>query len=488
MKTFRTFLALSEAVTQDATNTEVAICYHYNFKRTKDHSKALSDSGISEKDFNKLTPDLLAIGEKVASQMGDRGPLLIHSGSATASKNYYEGASDKTPKADFFGNSENYISLKKAGSSGSGAQLMSAKSSEAAGVFNAAVGHLESVSKTSISKNKDFQSALKILENEMRATARNDLNIEVGKGKVSFENWYTTSSSRKDEVSKKERNAKKVEKHLKAELSLIGATRASKGASKNLIQGISPITKDQLQKMYTEYEGDSSYKVGDVTVSAKYLEKVSDDQLSDPALKKQITDVIQTSVNSQEWQDELTKFFTNNEDLKQYMVYEAGSGLYKFTGEYTNGNNYFGSNQNVANKILVFYDNGIKSEYDMMDYAKNNTALVNNISVSYKGSGRSKYIKLGIQSSMDHELPTLMEEVEQIQQQYYLCEGIFSNLKNRAKAFFTSIKKAVMKFIDKVILRVIGNLKTLAQKGVSTLMDALGLEFSGNVTMSSPTW
>ena len=72
MKTFRTFLALSEAVTQDATNTEVAICYHYNFKRTKDHSKALSDSGISEKDFNKLTPDLLAIGEKVASQMGPR--------------------------------------------------------------------------------------------------------------------------------------------------------------------------------------------------------------------------------------------------------------------------------------------------------------------------------------------------------------------------------------------------------------------------------
>ena len=44
---------------------------------------------------------------------------------------------------------------------------------------------------------------------------RNDLNIEVGKGKISFENWYTTSSSRKDEVSKKERNAKKVEKHLK---------------------------------------------------------------------------------------------------------------------------------------------------------------------------------------------------------------------------------------------------------------------------------
>ena len=164
---------------------------------------------------------------------------------------------------------------------------MSAKSAEASGVVKAAVGHLENVSKTSISKNKDFKNAISILENEMKSTARNDLNIEVGKGKVSFEKWYTTSSSRKDKVSKKERNVKKVEKHLKAELSLLGATRASKGAEKNLIQGITPLTKNQLQKMYTEYEQDKSYKVGDVTVSAKYLEKVADDQLSDQALKKQ---------------------------------------------------------------------------------------------------------------------------------------------------------------------------------------------------------
>ena len=69
----------------------------------------------------------------------------------------------------------------------------------------------------------------------------------------------------------------------------------------------------------------------------------------------------------------------------------------------------------------------------MMDYAKNNTALVNNISISYKGSGRSKYIKLGIASSVEHELPMLREEIEQLREQYYLCEGIFSNLKNLKK-------------------------------------------------------
>ena len=119
---------------------------------------------------------------------------------------------------------------------------------------------------------------------------------------------------------------------------------------------------------------------------------------------------------------------------------------------------------------------------------RNNTALVNNISISYKGSGRSKYIKLGIASSVEHELPTLREEIEQLREQYYLCEGIFSNLKNRAKAFLTSIKKVVMKFIDKVIMKIVGNLKSLAEKGISSLLDALGLEFDGKVKMDTPKW
>ena len=45
-----------------------------------------------------------------------------------------------------------------------------------------------------------------------------------------------------------------------------------------------------------------------------------------------------------------------------------------------------------------------------------------------------------------------------------------------------------MNFFDKVIMRVIGNIKSLAEKGVSTLLDALGLELQGSVTMSTPKW
>jgi len=487
MKTFKQYV-LAEADTSGATNTEIAICYQYNLNRTNDHDKALSDGGIDPKDFQKLTPELLEIGKKVADQMGNRGPMLVHSGRATASKNYYEGARDVTPKADFFGNSKNYISLKKSGESGAGAQLMSAKSAEAAGVVKAAVGHYENATGSALSNNKDFAKAISILEQEMKKTARNDLNVEVAKGKKSFEDWYVSSSSRRDKILKKEKNKKKVDAHLKAELGLIGATRFSKNLEKNLIGGIAPISQAQLKVYYDEYANDSKYKVGDVTVSGKYLKNVSKDLLSDEALKKQITEVIDTSVKSLTWQNELTKFFTDNEDLKKWIVYEAGSGLYKFTGEYSSGSNYFGSDQNVANKILVFSSDGIKTEYDIMKYAEENTSLVNKISVSYKGSGRSKYIKLGIASAMEYEMPFLKEEMDKLEKQYYLSEGIFSGLKKKLSTFVDSAKKLIKKFYENVIKRVIGNIKTLAQKGVNIFLDSIGLEYTPNVTIGTPKW
>lgn len=485
MKSFKQF-CLYESDTSDATNAEIAICYQYNLKRTGDTEKALSDTGVSYDKFKKLTPDLMDIGKKVADQMGDRGPLLIHSGSSSASKNYYEGGNDTTPKADFFGNSKNYISLKKSGSGGTGAQLMSAKSAEAAGVVRAAVGHYEKNSRNSITDNKDFLNAIYILETEMKKTARNDLNIEVAKGKKSFEEWYVTSSSRKTDLSKKERNVKKVESHLKSELSLVGATRATRNADKNLIDGVQPINQQQIKLYYDEYVNTSEYKVGDVTVSAKYLKNVSPDKLEQSSLKQQITEVIETSINSKKWQDELSKFFNNNEDLKKWMVYEAGSGLYKFTGKYSNGSNYFGPDQNVANKILVFYEGGIKREYDMMKYAESNTSLVNNVSVSYKGSGRSKYIKLGIASSVEYELPTLQEEWKQLESQYYLSEGLFGDIKNKLSTFLNAAKNLIRRFYENVIKRVIDNLKILAQKGIISFLDSVGLDT--NMRMKVPSW
>jgi hypothetical protein len=52
----------------------------------------------------------------------------------------------------------------------------------------------------------------------MQKTAKNDLNVEVSKGKVDFSNWYVTQSSRKTDLEKIERDKKKVSEFLNLEL------------------------------------------------------------------------------------------------------------------------------------------------------------------------------------------------------------------------------------------------------------------------------
>ena len=480
---------LSEAVTTGATYTEMAICYEYNLIRSGgDMDIALSQAEISKKNFDKLTPELLKIGKEVASQMKDRGPWLLHSGSGSAT-NFYSQGRDVTPKADFVGNSKNYISLKKAGDSGAGAQLMSAKSGEAAGVVEASIGHYEKNNKEDFSKNSDFMNAMDILENKMKETARNDLNVEVGKGKIDFENWYTKKSPQALGLkSNRKLKARDIEKHLKAELSLLGATRMSASAKKNLITGIPPISKDEIESIFKTYQEDEDVKVGNVTVSARHLTKVSPDKLTHPALKKQITEVIQTSINATEWQNELQKFFDDNEELKKWLVYEAASGLYKFTGKYSDGSNYYGSQSAVANRILVFSDAGIKSEYDILDYSMDNPQLANKVSVSYKGSGRSKYIKLGIAAHYESELPVLQEEIYHLQRQYLLTEGFFRNIKDKFMGFVNKLQDIIKRFYERVILKFITGIKNIAKQGITAVADALGLDITGTVSMKTPSW
>ena len=210
--------------------------------------------------------------------------------------------------------------------------------------------------------------------------------------------------------------------------------------------------------------------------------------MTDPALKKQVTEVIQTSINATDWQNELQKFFDKNEELKKWLVYEAASGLYKFTGKYSDGSNYYGSQSAVANRILVFSENGIKSEYDILKYSMDNPQLADKVSVSYKGAGRSKYIKLGIASHYESELPLLQEEVYRLQRQYQLNEGVFSRIKDKASELLNKLKNIVTKFFENVIVKFIDGIKKLAKEGVTKLLEGLGLEITGTVSFKTPKW
>ena len=185
------------------------------------------------------------------------------------------------------------------------------------------------------------------------------------------------------------------------------------------------------------------------------------------------------------------------------MVYEAASGLYKFTGNVSDGKKYQPGHQAVANKIMVFSDSGYVSEYDVIKYAKDNYNLVDTLDVSYKASGASKYIKLGIKSSVeyDNSLPMLVEraieseklilreELYNLERQYLLNEGIFQSIVNKAKEYYDRTKQALFDFYNRVIKKYIGYLADLFKQGIKALLQGLGLEVSNaNFGMATPSW
>ena len=500
MKTFSKFLV--EADTSGATYVEMAICVAYNKKMKFKDPVAAAE--ISESNWEKVSKPLRVIGEKVAKTLS-AGKVMIHSGSG-ASKTYYKLGSDTTPKTDLYGDSKSRFSLKQAGEGGTGAQLMSAKSGEASGVLNYSVQHLEKNSPdTVISGSK---KAFDILRNKMLATAKNDLNVEVAKGKSDFEKWYLTASPRLSVVKKTKAKSKDIEKHLKAELSLLGATRMSSSASKNLIKGLAPISREALLKMMKTYIA-SGTKIGDVTVSDKYLEKISKKDLSKTNLRKQIAEVIKVSIDSTEWQNTLTEFFAKNDELKKWIVYEAASGLGKFTGKPSDSKKYTGGTTAVANAILVFDKNGIKKKEDIFKWSMANSQLASNISVSYKGSGRSKYIKLGISAGKEYNNAPILNEsntfddivdLEYVQMKHemnelFLNEGVldwakekFASASAAATKLYSNLKEIVKNFYERVIVKFFEKIQEWLSKGITYALDILGLELDGSVSLDTPSW
>ena len=530
---------LTEGSAADATNGEKAICFAYNhYVQKMEPDEALQKAAIEKLPSAAKWSTLVATGKAVVedSKFGNRGDYLIHAGTSSAATHYDKGV-DTTSKSDLYinGNTTQNISLKKQGDKGEGAQLMSAKSGEAAGVFSAAMEHHKKVDGVDISKNSDFIAAMKILEEKMDETSTNRLNVEVSSGKKDFGTWYVENSTRAQDLRSKYRTDRKIKdkdivNFLKGELSLVGAAVKKLRNDKEYVAKLPDETpvkdKKALDPYVDEYVKDSSWDVGGapksrtdkdkgVKVSAGHFFKggkggtstawaagVDSDIFKSEALKSQVRDVIHTAIDNKGWQEELTKFFTDNVDLKKWMVYEAASGLYKFTGQASTGKAYPGTQREVANKILVFSDNGFVKEYtNLVDYGANNTNLVDNVSVSYKGTGRSKESVVRMATSyepkgefslleeiLNEETPCLQQEIYQIERSYLLSEGIFRNAINKVKKFASHVADLLKSFYEKVIKKFVTKLYELAKGGITKFLEALGLEVEGDLSMKTPSW
>ena len=540
---------LTESSTSDATNGEKAICFAYNhFIQGMDEEEALSKAGIETLPPAAKWATLVATGKAVVedSSFGSRGDFLIHAGTSSAKTYYAKPASDTTSKSDLYinDNTKQNISLKKQGDKGGGAQLMSAMAGEAEGVFKAAIAHYEK-SGGVIADTPEFKSAMNILETEMAKTSTNRLNVEVGAGKKDFNVWYAgelkgkrvtekpQSTRGQDLLSKYKRDKKitdaDIVNFLKGELSLAGAAPTKLRKDKEYVDKLpneTPQTKKQIDAQLGLYVKDQDWNVGGAPKSRKdkdkgvkvsahhffkggktgksdeYAAGVSDDVFESEALKKQIRDVVNVSIKTTEWQETFSTFFDQNTDLKQWMVYEAASGLYKFTGQASTGQAYPGTQREVANKILVFSDSGFVKEYtNLVEYGANNTQLVDNVVVAYKGEARSKAASVRIFSDykpegemplleeiLNEETPRLQQEIYQIERSYLLSEGMFRGAINKIKTFVSHVSDLLKNFYEKVIKNFVTKLFELAKQGITKFLEALGLEVEGEVSMKTPSW
>ena len=203
-------------------------------------------------------------------------------------------------------------------------------------------------------------------------------------------------------------------------------------------------------------------------------------------MKTQIADVVRRSMVAQDWKNTLNAAFADDDEFRKWIMYEAGSGYGKFTGEKKNGwSKYTPGKRSIANYMVVWNDGGVSYQDDMIQYAQDNHSKVGKLDITYKSSGRSSYIKFGITSSYEHELPMLQEELDRLGAQYMLNEGIFRDLytsaKNKLKKLADKIKEALQKFWENVIMRFINGLLDLLNEGIDKFAEALGIK--GSVTI-----
>jgi hypothetical protein len=235
-------------------------------------------------------------------------------------------------------------------------------------------------------------------------------------------------------------------------------------------------------KYLKAYDKDTNFK--DVPKTQKDVDAA---MLTDTKLKEQVASVLEVAMDSVGWQAEVKTAFNGNVPFKEFIVYEAASGLYKFTEETSSGSNYTGTEPAVATEILTFTGGvgGGELHDDIMVWSKGQSGIVDNLNISYKGSGRNRYIalKLMTDSVYNHELPTLMEAFDNIEREY-LTEGWLGNIAKKVVDTAKKVAGAIVDFMKRVYEKVAQRLKGLLKMTANAFMDMMGLNISGGYVRS----
>tara|TARA_B110000902_G_scaffold18267_1_gene21070 strand:+ start:168 stop:1742 length:1575 start_codon:yes stop_codon:yes gene_type:complete len=496
---------LTEADTGKATKSEQAIVVAYNMKKGMSEEEAYKTGEIPDAEWKKVNASLKKDGKAIVDSMPDVGDYLVHYGRGSADnyfgKNYKLPAKDTTPKTDLYSNTGRAFSLKKA----DGAVLLSPKGGEATGVIKASIENFQKNEGGKVSAGMD--EVVDFLKNDLDNLALKGRFVEVEKSKIEFTDWYVNKSDRKTELRKKSNKSsdKEIELHMKAELSFYKIPRQSKNYKKNLINNSLMLTKSELEGKYFPAFVQSEFDISGARIKPKYIKTQDDEEFynDNTKLKAQAIKLLEIGIKQSQFHKKFASTFEESGELKKYIIYEAASGHYKFTG--TTGTSYTGNNLAVAKELMEFEvsgDRGATKIYtNMFSWCTKNQDLVDKFDLSFKASGKSAYTKFAIPSKKEKLLPQLEmvinDEYENIQEELnqlmsekmYLQEGVldvlkrgFSSAKDAIQNIKNKIVNLIQRFLKTVIFKFTEMIRRLLKNNFNIGLKALGLELQANVS------
>ena len=493
-------------IPSDAATYEMGICMaHAIFNKGLSREDAFTKTKIKNPQrYNKFRAEVEdKVGKKIVSNSSIKSlPLIEHTGQGL-SDSVVNPYSNNTPKTDIMATKSHRISLKKKG----GSQLTSATGPEARGLFEGA--------KTFWGAEEDISGILdeiiKEVENKFKTITGDQ---EVGQIRNKFKEYYI--SVREPDVNKEAQvvldKLLKVKKPNKDEKNLLKQLTGKLSGKRLNKKGIENHINAEARALGLLGGGDKpKWFIPNITVMKPtttsklfkdFLKTYDNKEMADEA-----REVLTTAIDHKNLKPIFDKVWNNN-TFKKWVVYEAATGNFKFSGD----SNLNSSQDSIANEIMVF-DLGGGVTLDSLDvnWASKHASKVTS-TVGYKSSGRSKNSswRLNISEGAIPKQGTLFEhnmnmvikkETEKLNNDINILvdsyvdmleEGFFDNLKKKGKDLYDKVKKIASKLVSKikdmiknfynnVLKKALENIKEFAKKGFDVLVDALGIEITGIV-------
>ena len=457
------------SIPTDAAYYEMGICVEYNKSKGMNNIDAMKAASIQPDKYSKYEAHLTEVCSKIAKNLPNVGSALRHTGGDSYKPSPAWPSSDGTPKTDIYGGSSHRISVKKAG----GSQLVSGKSGDARGLFLGGLAFYE---------NHSSGTAIKYLENVIKQieTDFKSFNTDNEVGKIRDTATASYIKWRIPQI-KKQTNAKDgdIEKHAKAEAVAVGIASGVSNWQNWFIDGVNVFGEREIMNWF------DGYWKSQATVN----------------LQEEARDIVNAAIDHKRLDIELKKAFDDNE-FKKWVVYEASSGTFKFSG---NADLNVVSDA-IANEILVFDLNGGVNVKTINESWAAGYASNVHPSVSFKSSGRQKYTALRlIQESQELKINDFQNDLlDIVNEEIKLLNGvitesvkifntvlkeinlknILSNIKKFAKKLMDTILSSIKNFYKNVINNVIQKLKEYIKLGITKFLDYIGVDIDGTASVS----